>query len=97
MKPQPKVLLNAMSDSVTTQRQGSVLMTMAHITPREHKNVSTWSSWCCCLVLFRTVPAPRWMQCFGELALSLTTGRLLRGGTVPHPGTTMELALIGEM
>jgi hypothetical protein len=86
---EPKVLLNAMSDSVTTQWQGSVLMFMAYITTREQEDVPSWSSFWCHSELSQLLNGCSALETWPRLS---PLAALLRGGPVPHPGTTMELA-----
>lgn len=69
-------------------------MSVAHVTTGEHGDILGQ------LVngdhvgvqrLCKTVPHPQWMQLSGELATCLT-GRALE--RVPHPGSTVDLALV---
>lgn len=39
VRSQPEMLLRVMSESMVTQQQGSVSMSMAHIITREHRDV----------------------------------------------------------
>ena len=65
------LLLMAMSESMTMQWQGLMLMSMAHFTTRDlvwmatqdHVDVQD---------LYRTGPTPHWMQPSGDLAPPLT-------------------------
>lgn len=83
-----------MSASVAMQLQGSVLMSMAHITTREHGDPSVVGQ------LLGTMWTSRGCT---ELAPSLTGCGTLESwfhltdserGPVPHPGSTMEWALV---
>jgi hypothetical protein len=44
VKSQAELLLRAMSESVTTQWQGSVSISVAYITTRKHGDVPCWGS-----------------------------------------------------
>lgn len=81
-----------MSESVATQSQGSVLMSMIHITTREHGGVPGWGSSgrpCGCTGLYRTGCAA--LETLSYLSLVAVLGK---AGSVPCPSSTMELALV---
>lgn len=46
MRPQPELPLRAMSGSGATQKQKLVLMSVVHITTREHRDIPGWGSCC---------------------------------------------------
>lgn len=71
---QPKLLLlKTMSESLTMQQQGSVLMSVAHIITRKHGDILGLGDHMYVQELCRTAPAPHWLWPSGELAPSLTT------------------------
>jgi hypothetical protein len=82
-RSQPELLLTAVSESVATKRQR--LVSVVHITTREHKDVPDWgSSW-----------GPR--GCPGVVHnwphLS-PVAALVTAGPAPHPGRIMESVLV---
>jgi hypothetical protein len=92
MRSQSKLLWRAESESVATQltEVGVGVMSVAHITTREHGDFSGWRSrlgpWGR-LGLYRTHPAPHWLQGSTELAPLLTMG---------NTGESGPCALLGQ-
>lgn len=100
LKSQPMLLLKAISGSVAMHQQGSVWMSIAHITTRDDGDVCDWS---------RQLPGTTWMSrdCT-ELGPQVTVYGILerrphlspdsalgRACSVPHPSNRVELVLVG--
>lgn len=97
MKSQSELPLKAMFQSVVTQQQGPVSMSMAHITIRKHGASLTrtatgdhTNAHGLCIIGHDS----HWMQCSRELAPSLTRSRTQENIPVPQLGSTVELVLV---
>lgn len=101
MKSQPMLLLRVISGSMAMQQQGSVWMSTAHITTRDHRDICPWS---------RQLPGTTWMSrdCT-ELGPHVVGCGILerwphlspdaalgRARPVPHPSNRVELVLVGS-
>ena len=87
MKSQPVLLLRVMSGSIVMQQNGSVLMSVVHITTKDRVDISdlgcclephrctrvvhSWSHFSPSASLWRADPAPCLNSTFGELALKV--------------------------
>ena len=90
VKSQSMMLLGATSRSVAMQQCESVLMSMAHITTKDHAE-SPGLGCCPRLWLCRAGPAPHWLWHFGELAPPLTHDSIQESGPCTSIGRNREL------
>ena len=78
VKPQPMLLLRAMCGSVAVQQQGSMSVSMTHITTRDHGDI----------------PGTIWMsRGYAELGLPFTGCSTQKSRSCTWLSSTMELAL----
>jgi hypothetical protein len=92
---QAKLPLRAMSRSMATHRQRLVSLYEDHIITREHGDVpglaTDWDYMGMFRDLYRTVPAPHWLWCSGELAPPLPVAGFGRADAAPQLGSIVEL------
>lgn len=94
----PKLLLRVITEFMSMQWQGLVLMSLAHITIKEHGNVPDEGSsrrplGCprSCIKLELTLTGYSTLESWPHLSPLAT---LRRAGPASHPGCTTELALL---